>query len=292
MTMKTSQADSQGSIIKPPVQIGDRWRKVSKNKPSFSKILREIKRPFQQLYAPIDIIFYRAPKLKQIEKEFPMVLSHQETIDLLINGASICRFGDGEFNCLRWQNSAEQQSPEWKLSKRLEEVLATPTSERLVIAVPPFNPKHGNPRKYGWLRFYQYYWSGHWDILREKLTNRKFGNSFISRCAAFYEVDIEKFRSIWSGRDVVFVTGKNSRFFDEPRLFDNIQSVEYLFVEPKNAYKHYEKTLQEALTFDKSKLFIICAGWMATVLAFDLLMMFSMTFFCFVLPSFAILPSL
>lgn len=269
MTKKTSQTDNQGNI-KPPVQIGERWRKASKNKVSLSKIIREIKRPFAKLYAPIDIIFNRAPKLKQIEKEFPTVLSHHETIDLLINGASICRYGNAEFDCLRWQDSADRLSPEWKISKRVEEVLVTPSSEQLVIAIPSFNPKHGNPRKYGWLRFYQYYWSAHWDFLKERLTNRTFGNSFISRCAAFYEVDIEKFRSVWSGRDVVFVTGKDGRFFDEPRLFSNIKSAEYLFVEPKDAYKHYERTLLEALTFDKSRLFIICAGIMATVLAFDL----------------------
>ena len=100
--------------------------------------------------------------------------------------------------------------------------------------------------------------------------NRSFGNSFVSRAPVFNEVDVEKIRPIWSGRDVVFVVGRNSRFFDEPRLFDNIQSVEYLFVEPVRAYAHYDTTLQQALTFDRSKLFIICTGYMATVLAFDL----------------------
>ena len=100
--------------------------------------------------------------------------------------------------------------------------------------------------------------------------NRTFGNTNVSRDAVFHEVDIEKIRSIWSGRDVVFVVGKNGRFFNDPRLFNNIRSVEYLFVEPTDAWRHYEATLEKALTFDKSKLFIICAGFMATVLAFDL----------------------
>ena len=265
--------------IKPPTQIGERWRKAHKNKVTFSKIVREIKRPFQQLYAPIDIIVRLSKKLKQAEREFPTVGSLSETIDLLNRGASICRFGDGEFNCLRWNVSSKSpslppppqipHSAEFVLAQRLEEVLVTPSSEQLIVAIPPFNPIC-SPYKYGWWNFWQAYWSENWDFLREKLMNRTFGNSFVSRQDVFYEVDIEKIRSVWSDRDVVFVVGKNSRFFDEPRLFSSIKSAEYLFVEPTHAYRHYETTLQQALTFDKNKLFIICAGYMATVLAFDL----------------------
>jgi len=102
------------------------------------------------------------------------------------------------------------------------------------------------------------------------MMNRTFGNTDVSRISVFHEVDVEKIRSIWAGRDVVFVTGKNSRFFDDPRLFDSMKSVKYMFVEPVDAWRHYEETLEKALTFDKSKLFIICAGFMATLLAFDL----------------------
>ena len=87
--------------IEPPTRIGERWRKTHKNKVSFSKIVREIKRPFLQLYAPIDIVFRLSKKLKQAEREFPTVWSLNETVDLLVNGASICRFGDGEFRCIQ-----------------------------------------------------------------------------------------------------------------------------------------------------------------------------------------------
>ena len=100
--------------------------------------------------------------------------------------------------------------------------------------------------------------------------NRTFGNSFVSRESVFHEVEVEKIRAIWSGRDVVFVVGKNSRFFDDPRLFSSIRSAEYLFVEPQDAWRYYDATLEKALTFDTNKLFVICAGYMATVLAFDL----------------------
>jgi len=209
------------------------------------------------------------PKLKQAEKEFPTILSLNETVDLLIGGASICRFGDGEFNCLHWQHSTDAQARAF--AQRLEEVLATPTSEQIIIAALPFNcPYNTSKRKYGWLNFWEDYWSRHWDFLRGKLTNRTFGNANVSRNSVFHEVDVEKIRSIWTDKNVVFVTGKDSRFFDDPRLFGNMKSVEYLFVEPVDAWRHYEVALEKALTFDKNKLFIICAGFMATVLAFDL----------------------
>lgn len=270
--MKTASPQKGTSIagsIEPP---------TAKHRDIVWEIKAKIKKQIRRFFAPIDIVFHRSHKLKQAEKEFPAVLSLNETVDLLINGASISRFGDGEFNCLRWQHSKKKQSPEWILARRLEEVLAycaTPHSpnypNQLVIAIPPFNPVHNNPpNAYGWLGSWEYYWTKRWRFLRGKLMNRTFGNSFISRDAAFYEVSVEKFRSVWSDRDVVFVVPKNGRFFDEPRLFDNMRSVEYLFVEPTYAYRHYDTTLQRALTFDKSKLFIICAGFMATVLAFDL----------------------
>ena len=270
-TNMAQENTNQRENIGPPHRIGDRWRKAHKSKTSISKIIREIKRPFLHLYAPVDIIFRRSKKLKQAEKEFPTVLSLKETVDLMIGGASICRFGDAEFGCLQWQYTADQHSPEWAISHRLEKVLMTPSSEQLIVAIPPWNPKHNNsPRKYGWLNFWQMYWSIYWEFLREKLMNRTFGNSFVSRDAVFYEVDLERIRAIWAGRNVVFVVGKNSHFFDEPRLFDNMKSVEYLFVEPVHAYRNYETVLRQALTFDKSNLFFISAGYMATALAFDL----------------------
>jgi len=262
--------ESAGNIA-APFQVGDRWRKTHKNPVNISKIIREIKKPFQQLYAPIDIIFNRAKKLKQAQREYPTVWSLGETMDRLIRGASICRYGDGEFRCLHSLNIAAPQSAERILAQRLAEALATPTTEQLIIAIPPFNSKYNTKKnQYGWLNFWENYWSVNWDWLRNKLMNRTFGNSFVSRADVFYEVDIEKIRSIWADRDVVFVVGRNSRFFDEPRLFGSMASAEFLFVEPTRAYVHYDAVLQQALAFEKSKLFVICAGFMATVLAFDL----------------------
>ena len=276
--METAQNQIQeksstvGNIESPtPFRIGGRrWFKVSKSPASWSKVVREIKRHlWVPLYAPFDIHYNRLPKLRQAEKEFPTILSLNKTVDLLISGASICRFGDGEFNCLHWQHSSDAQAKVF--ARRLEEVLATPSSEQLVIAAPQFNcPHNTSRRKYGWLNFWEDYWSRHWDFLRGKLMNRTFGNTDVSRVSVFYDVEVEKIRSIWAGRDVVFVTGKNSRFFDDPRLFDNMKSVEYMFVESVDAWRNYDEALEQALTFDKSKLFIICAGFMATVLAFDL----------------------
>jgi len=118
-TNNTQKANSSAGNIEPPFRKGEQRR----NDPILRRIKKQIKQSFRKIIAPVDIVLSRSCKVKQAEREYPHVLSLNETVDLLIGGASICRFGDGEFNCLPWQHSATKKTPDKTLSRRLEEVL-------------------------------------------------------------------------------------------------------------------------------------------------------------------------
>lgn len=270
--MSDDSQDTSSGKIAPPSRVGERVRSPHKSPASIHKIIREIKRPLVSIFfAPLDIIFNKSKQLKQIQNDFPKVMSLNETIDLLIAGASICRFGDGEFREMRLHLNAQEPSPKKKMAQRLAKVLAVNSTDRCVIAVPPYRLEHERKTfRYGWLDVWQFMWLENWEFIGKRLTGRTFGNAYVSRNAGFHEISLEKYRKIWAGKDVVFITGKNGRFFDEPRLFDCIHSAEYLFVDPLNAYEQYDEILQQALTFNKSTLFIICAGFLATFLAYEL----------------------
>jgi glycosyltransferase family protein len=205
-----------------------------------------------------------------VEREFPKIVSLTDTVDALIRGASISRFGDGELMIILKYNLGFQVYSE-KLAQRLSGILAYPTNEKVIVGLYPFRigTPHETRLSNGFLYSEQFY-ATYWKRLRKILVLPEYGNPFVSRAAVFYEVPLEKIRSIWAQRDVVFVVGANSRFFLEPRLFDNIRSAEYIYVKAKNCFEDYDEILKQSLTHDKSKLFFISCGPTATVLAFDL----------------------
>jgi glycosyltransferase family protein len=212
-------------------------------------------------------------RLHDIEQVFPEVLSTTETLQRIIKeGASICRFGDAEFGiATAEQRDDPYQRPSAQLTERLFTILETPSSKKRIIAIPPFNAKYNNlPRYYKDISFWEWYWLTRFEKLSAHFKHPPYGNSFVSRDAVFYENELEEVKKIWDGREVVFVTGKGSRFIFDERVFGNIVQKYDMYVSPTNAFDEYDRILAEALQHPKERLFLIAAGPTATVLAFDL----------------------
>lgn len=211
-------------------------------------------------------------RLNHIENIFPAVLSTSETLEIIIkNNASICRFGDAEFDISNFEKKNDPyQTPSKKLSKRLQEILLTPTTLKLIIAIPPFNPLHNNPPYYKNISFWEWYWLNRYEKLSPLLKNSKYGNSFVSRDAVFFENELSEIKKIWEDRKVVFVVSSNGRFIFEPRLFDNTKERETILVPATSAFNEYDRILSEAKKYSKEYLFLIAAGPTACVLAYDL----------------------
>lgn len=211
--------------------------------------------------------------LNTYKKEFPKVMSTTETLDIIIkNKASICRYGDAEFDICNFENENDiYQKPSKKLTKRLTEVLQIKSSDKLLICIPPFNSKYNNiQRYYGKLSFWEYYWLKRFSKLKKNFIYKEYGNSFISRDTVFYENDLEKIKKIWENSEVVFVYSKEGRFEIKGELFNNIKSYTEIFISPTNAFENYDEILEQCLNENKKKLFLIAGGPTATILAYDL----------------------
>lgn len=214
-----------------------------------------------------------ASKLKEIQLKFPKVMTTTETLSRIIqNKASLCRFGDAEFGISTFEQEDDPyQKPSQELTNRLQEVLRTPTSKDLIIAIPPFNSKYNNIKNYYKnITFWEWYWLTRYDKLAVDFTNKEYGNSFVSRDEVFYENELSVIKEIWAKRDIVFVVSSQGRFIFDDRVFGNIKSKETIEISPTNTFDDYDNILKQSLSHSKDSLFLIAAGPTATVLAFDL----------------------
>ncbi len=210
-------------------------------------------------------------ELERIKKEYPQVLSVNETIDRIIAGASISRFGDGEFRIFLLQKRRYQSRSPF-LRQKYTQILSEYSLEAdpaFLVGIPTLGLDHPLWNNSGY-SFFTLFWLKHWHLLRRHIKAPRYANAFISRITVFQEVPLEKIRKIWDQRDVVFIVPSQGRFELDDRLFDNVRSAVFIDVPPKNASEEYDRLLSEALKHEREKLYIIVAGQTATALAFDL----------------------
>ncbi|MDR0520731.1 MAG: GT-D fold domain-containing protein [Planctomycetaceae bacterium] len=230
---------------------------------------------------------------QRIAGVFPHILSLDETVDRLIHGYSIARFGDGEIRLILGHRLPFQRF-DTLLRHRLLEILQAVSYDRFLVGHCPFSESPVDRSfKASWNRFaafirkdilhqknisrqnnrysyYQWNWMQCWRFLESRIPAAEYGDAQISRMRLFQHIPLEKIRKIWQNRDVVFVVPKNGKFVFDARLFGSVRSAEYLYIKPVNAFDDYSRILTEALQKEKSKLFFIAAGPTATVLAYDL----------------------
>lgn len=208
-----------------------------------------------------------ASYMRFISKKFntyPKVKSIDETIACLVNEQkSIARFGDGEF-FLALYRSIGFQTKDRTLQNKLIEVLKN-ENENCIVGLPEL-------RKDRLTFFWKQFWFENIFFLNY-LTNKNttYYNQSISR--EFNLEQMTEFMKCWENRNVIFITGKGSRFDTKHELFQNIKSAKTLYSLPTNAWADYDnlKTSVLAETQNIEKPLVICAlGPTATVLAFEL----------------------
>ena len=218
----------------------------------------------------MSVNFFAEAELKRIKNEFPEVLSYEETIDRVIGGASLSRFGDGELSILLSRSIRFQRHSNILLQKFAEllQYYSTNSDEKFLVAIAPVSVGESLPKKRN-RPFYEWYWIRHWRFLKKFLNAPLYGNTEISRLEAFAAVPLEKMKMMWDQRDVVFIVPPNGRFQLDERVFGNIKSAVFVDVPPMNAVDEYDRIMADALKHDREKLYIIVAGPTATALAFD-----------------------
>lgn len=179
---------------------------------------------------------------------------------------SICRFGDGEIDMLLYPFlDKDWQEANIYLSKELEEIMIDYKGGGMVLCVPS-----ANIHSLWWKRYWLINWCFFKFFLRKDII---YGNSFITRpeCFELYKTEaVLHWKSIWEKKDVVFITGKNSRFQVDHVLFDNVESKEVIFSLSKNAFEDIDRIIFSINESYSNKLFLIALGQAGTILSYRL----------------------
>jgi Glycosyltransferase GT-D fold len=131
---------------------------------------------------------------------YPRVLSEDQTLDEVLRGRSISRYGDGELRLMLGGTSASQKANR-KLAQELVRILTDP-DQRVLPCIP--NARSSSPKAANWEKY-----------TISKITNHYtlgvYGSSFVTRPDSAPWIDNldywGKMRSIWSRKDVTLVAG-------------------------------------------------------------------------------------
>ena len=205
------------------------------------------------------------------------IATPEETVEEIVNnGKSISRFGDGEFDMIYGIGMNYQKYNE-KLAKRLEEIVQS-NDPGIIIGIPNvFNSEYCDEYT-GFATEFWPKWVNKFKfrIVRLLKRNRKYYSAQISRFYLDYKDKsntaeyVKKLKKIWDQKDVVIIEGEKSRLGVGNDLFDNMKSIERIICPSENAFEIYEKIYNECLKIDNNKLVLLALGPTATVLSYDL----------------------
>lgn len=177
---------------------------------------------------------------------------------------SFARFGDGEFkSMLRPNYNLRFQPGSPELAAELRAVFTDPhETSRCLVGFPTLY------RDLHWSRV----WIDIWPEVRPLIApDQKFGNAHVSRPVVFQTLGEEAtqlWRAVWENRDIVLVTGKDSRMTLIPELFDNIASIERIDSTPVDAFRDLPRVLDATAPLrGQGRLFLIALGPAGTILA-------------------------
>ncbi|MCR5675545.1 MAG: GT-D fold domain-containing protein [Lachnospiraceae bacterium] len=200
----------------------------------------------------------------------PHFLSMEETRRQIIEeGRSIARFGDGEFSAIRGIQRWNFQKEDPALGQKLKEVLQSNDPGFLVGL---------NENFYGDLSHLS---EAAADGVRSYMTpeTRKFHASLLDPervyasamiCFIGKEQDVTDLRRFWNDRDCVFIEGEYTRMGVGNDLFDNCRSISRILCPAENAFDRYDEIMTAATKQPKDRLMLLALGPTATAMAYDL----------------------
>jgi hypothetical protein len=189
---------------------------------------------------------------------WPKVIGEEETLDAVLSGKSIARYGDGELKLCVGGNCISQVHVS-SLERELKEVLWNPAPECIVGTVPPYDsPKN-------WF----------WDKVRSNETYARLHNpktayysQWITRPDNAPWIDTEAFWgrmfSLWRGKDVTLVAGSHRSLTKEK--LETARSVELIECMYRDTWEIVDDLEKKCLA-SPNKIILLCCGATATVLA-------------------------
>lgn len=204
-------------------------------------------------------------------KAFENVMTVSETLHYVLeNKVSMTRFGDGEFDCMFGKGIRYQKASK-SLAARLKEVFSSQNKNLLVCTwrydkskeIAAYKDHHD-------FDFYDKYFAYRGQEVASLASSQRYGDSLVSRTDSFKAGELNTIRQLWANRNLVVVTGKDSAFDLDSRLFDQIKSISFVYGKAQNAFDEYNDLLKKCCEKPKDALFLISLGPTATVLAHDL----------------------
>jgi hypothetical protein len=185
------------------------------------------------------------------------VLGESDTLDRILAGASIARYGDGEFKIAAHNAGIKSQPADAKLSERLQRILID--SGSCMVGIP--NIHSATPKAEFWGRHMQFC-----SLLDD---TRRYVSSFITRPDSAPWIDEpsywDRLESLWIGQDVTLVTGSKKSLKAEDLI--GAGTVTEIAAPAQGAWFQYDALMKR---IGRPKRAIICLGPTATVMAVDL----------------------
>lgn len=194
-------------------------------------------------------------------KTYPHVLSESETLDVVLSGKSIARYGDGEFKmCIG--GAAKAQEANRALADKLRAALKDPGE--CLIGIPNIHDviaRHTVQQKIDlWTKYLG---------VASMLSNRPYVSAFITRPDSAPWIDTPDYwariRSLWIDREITLVRGSSKSLVGEDLV--GAKRVYEVIGPRQHAFAEYKSLLNRIGTPERV---LICLGPTATALAVDL----------------------
>lgn len=198
---------------------------------------------------------------------YPIVRDEHETLRRVSAGASIARYGDGEFKICRG-GDAVAQAFHPTLSRRLRDILVE--SGSCMVGIPNLNQdavaRMDNQKRHFWTPYAE---AQHMAI--QFLAPRPYASAFITRPDSAPWIDTSDYwrqvEALWLGRDVTLVRGSSKGLTSEDLMGAGL--VSEIICPRQQAYAEYDSII-ERVTAIRTKRALLCLGPTATPLAVDL----------------------
>ncbi len=190
-------------------------------------------------------------------KGYPLVLGEMATLQRVLAGASVARYGDGELKMADHGVGIKSQPADDRLSQRLREILIDAGS--CMVGIPNIHSE--TPKVEFWDKFKRYA-----SLLD---ASRRYVSSFITRPDSAPWINTAEYwaalESLWAGLDVTLVRGSTKSLVAEDLM--SARNVREIVAPRHGAWTEYNALLER---IGKPDRVLICLGPTATVMAVDL----------------------
>lgn len=213
--------------------------------------------------------------LNKLKEERWNIKTTKETIEKIIQGYSISRYGDGEFDIAFRKKELYFQEYDSELSKYLREILNS-NLEKLLVAISRTLIEIKNLKENE-----KYFWSRYYLKQKEKLEKniskeKVYYDSMISRFYMPYINPKENIESIdklikyFSNKKILILEGENTRFGLGNSLLKNSSEIQRIILPDRNGFRKYKEVIKFVLeNFTRDNIILIALGPTATVLAYE-----------------------